>query len=54
VLSDAQTDRAAADASIATGARERFTWLDAAHIDRAKRHEVLACLFGAAPALSHS
>ena len=54
VLSDAQTDRAAADASIAPGAAGRFTWLDAAHIDRAKRHEVLAQLFGAVPAPSHS
>jgi len=54
VLSDAQTDRAAADASIAPGAAGRFTWLDAARIDRAKRHEVLAQLFGAVPAPSHS
>jgi hypothetical protein len=54
VLSDAQTDRAAADASIAPGAAGRFTWLDASHIDRAKRHEVLAQLFGTAPAPSHS
>jgi len=54
VLRDGQTDRAAADASIAAGATSRFQWLDAAQIDRTKRHEVLASLFGSVAAPSQS
>lgn len=54
VLGDAQTDRAAAHASIAPGAAARFTWLDASRVDRAKRHEVLAALFGGVAAPSQT
>lgn len=48
VLVDAQTDRAAAAEAVAGAAPERFRWIDAAHIDAAKRREVLACLFAPA------
>ena len=47
VLVDAQTDRAAAAESIGDERFGRFVWLDATHVDAAKRREVLASLFGA-------
>ena len=45
VLTDGQTDRAAALASVAHAAPERFVWLDTSRIDARKRREVLASLF---------
>lgn len=50
VLTDGQTDRAAATDAVAHAPPGRFTWLDTARIDAHKRAEVLARLFGAAPA----
>lgn len=50
VLADAQTDRAAAALAIASAAPGRFEWIDATHAGPRARHEVLAALFGAAPA----
>ncbi len=49
VLTDAQTDHAAAQAAAAPAPAGRFVWLDATHVDRAKRREVLNALFVAAP-----
>jgi hypothetical protein len=54
VLSDGQTDRAAAAQAIGHSPPGRFVWLDASHIDARKRREVLASLFSspsAAPPL---
>jgi hypothetical protein len=48
-LTDAQTDRAAAQAAAAAAPTGRFVWLDATQIDRAKRREVLNALFVATP-----
>ncbi len=45
VLTDAQTDRATAQASVAVAPPQRFVWLDASNIDGAKRREVLESLF---------
>lgn len=45
LLTDAQTDRAAAQAAVAAASASRFVWLDAAHVNRAKRREVLNALF---------
>ena len=45
VLIDGRTDRATAEAAVASGRRERFTWIEAAHFDARKRREVLAHLF---------
>jgi hypothetical protein len=50
VLTDGQTDRAAAAEAVAAAPPRRFTWLDTARIDARKRAEVLARLFDAAPA----
>jgi hypothetical protein len=48
VLVDDETDRVAAADAVVGAASERFRWIDAAQIDAAKRHEVLACLFAPA------
>ena len=45
VLTDGRTDRAAAEAAVAAGRRERFTWIDASHFNANKSREVLAHLF---------
>jgi hypothetical protein len=45
VLTDGDTDRAAALAAVAGAPPERFVWLDTSHIDRAKRRAVLEILF---------
>ena len=45
VLVDAQTDRGSAEAAAAGAPSGRFSWLDAATIDAAKRNEVLRSLF---------
>ncbi|MEP6873615.1 MAG: hypothetical protein ABI887_04570 [Burkholderiales bacterium] len=45
VLTDSQTDRTVAQASIAGAPAGRFLWIDTSTIDAAKRHEVLASLF---------
>jgi hypothetical protein len=45
VLTDGQTDRAAAAESVAHARPERFEWIDTSHIDARKRQEVLARLF---------
>jgi hypothetical protein len=45
VLTDGQTDRAAAAESVAQAPAGRFEWLDTSHIDARKRKEVLARLF---------
>ena len=45
VLTDGQTDRAAAAEAVGHARPGRFVWLDTATIDRAKRREVLASLF---------
>jgi nucleoside 2-deoxyribosyltransferase len=50
VLTDGQTDRAAAAEAVAHAQNGRFTWLDTARIDARKRGEVLATLFEPAPA----
>ena len=42
---DGRTDRAAAQAAIASGRQESFTWIDASHFKPSKRREVLARLF---------
>ena len=49
VLTDAQTDHATAQAAAAAAPTGRFVWLDATHVDRAKRREVLNTLFVATP-----
>jgi hypothetical protein len=45
VLTDAKTDHAAAQAAAAAAPTGRFVWLDATHMGRAKRREVLNALF---------
>jgi hypothetical protein len=45
VLTDARTDRAAAQEALGSGRRDRFTWVDASHFRPSKRREVLARLF---------
>lgn len=45
VLTDGDTDRAAAQEAIAGVPAGRFVWLDTARIDKAKRREVLESLF---------
>lgn len=47
VLVDDETDGAAAEACVAGGRTERFTWIDTQRIDARKRQEVLASLFAA-------
>ncbi len=47
VLTDPQTDRAAAAEAIGAGRSQRFVWIDAANINSRKRREVLAGLFSA-------
>lgn len=49
LLTDAQTDHAAAQAAAAAAPMDRFVWLDATRVDRAKRREVLSALFIATP-----
>jgi hypothetical protein len=49
VLTDGQTDRAAAAEAVAHAAPGRFVWLDTARIDARKRAEVLASLFAPSP-----
>lgn len=44
-LIDGRTDLAAAQAAIASGRQEPFTWIDASHFKPRRRHEVLASLF---------
>jgi hypothetical protein len=50
VLTDGQTDRAAAAADTAGAPAGRFVWLDASAIDAHKRRELLNSLFVTAPA----
>jgi hypothetical protein len=51
VLTDGETDRAAARSAIAGAPVERFVWVDTSVIDATKRREVLASLFvGRGPA----
>jgi hypothetical protein len=50
LLTDAQTDRAAAEAAVASAPAGRFVWIDATRINRVKRREVLNALFVANPA----
>jgi hypothetical protein len=45
VLTDAQTDRGAADAAVTATRPGRFVWVEAARVDVRKRAEVLAQLF---------
>jgi hypothetical protein len=45
VLTDAQTDRAAADRAVAAAPQGRFVWVEATRVDARKRAEVLAQLF---------
>jgi hypothetical protein len=45
LLTDGQTDRAAAEEAVASGQQERFTWIEASHFDTRKRRQVLTCLF---------
>lgn len=45
VLVDDDTDRAAAEACVATGHGDRFTWIDTQRIDSRTRNDVLASLF---------
>jgi hypothetical protein len=45
VLTDAQTDRGAADAAVTATRPGRFVWVEAARVDARKRAEVLAQLF---------
>ena len=45
VLTDARTDRAAAQEAVASGRQERFPWIEALRFDARKRREVLARLF---------
>jgi hypothetical protein len=47
VLTEGQTDRAAAAESIGSGARAPSAWLDAVRVDAAKPGEMLASVFGA-------
>ncbi|HET6980051.1 MAG TPA: hypothetical protein VFI24_27205 [Pyrinomonadaceae bacterium] len=44
-LTDSQTDRTAANEAIASGRKERFTWIEASSLNASKRREVMACLF---------
>jgi len=53
VLTDGETDRAAAAAAIAAAPTGRFTWIDTARINRAKRREVLHSLFVAGGAAAY-
>ena len=48
LLIDNQTDRAAAQAATDGARADRFVWLDATRINRAKRREVLNALFAPA------
>lgn len=52
VLTDGQTDRAAATTAVGQVGAERFVWIDASRVDGAKRREVLAGLFGPMDAVS--
>ena len=52
VLTDGQTDRAAASADTAGAPAGRFVWLDSSNIDARKRREVLEALFVAAPPMN--
>jgi hypothetical protein len=45
VLTDSRTDRTAAQEAIASGRKERFTWIEASHFRRSKHREVMARLF---------
>jgi len=45
VLTDGDTDRAAALAATAGAPPERFVWLDTSNVDRTKRRAVLESLF---------
>lgn len=45
VVTDSQTDRAAAEEAIGAGRQQRFTWIEASHFKRSKRGEVLGSLF---------
>ncbi len=45
VLTDSQTDSAAAQEAIARGPQERFTWIEASHFKSSKHSEVLVRLF---------
>jgi hypothetical protein len=45
VLTDGRTDRTVAQAAIASGQQERFTWIDVSHSNASKLREVLADLF---------
>ena len=47
LLTDAQTDRGAAEAAAAGGPPGRFVWIDAARIEADKRRAVLRALFSA-------
>jgi hypothetical protein len=49
LLTDAQTDHAAAREAAAAAPAGRFLWLDAANADSAKRGQVLNALFATAP-----
>ena len=49
VLTDGQTDRAAAESAAAGAPAGRFMWLDTSRIDARKRREVLHALFENAP-----
>lgn len=51
VLTDGQTDRAAATAAVGQVTSGRFVWIDASRVDGAKRRQVLANLFGSTPTL---
>ena len=45
VLTDSETDRAAAQEAIACGRQGRFTWIEASHFKSSKHREVLVRLF---------
>ena len=45
VLTDSRTDRAAAQEAIASGRKERFTWIEASHFKPSNHSEVLQRLF---------
>ncbi|MGH6622610.1 MAG: hypothetical protein ACREBN_01495, partial [Burkholderiaceae bacterium] len=53
-LTDDQTDHDAAKAAAAAAPESRFVWLNATHVNRAKRREVLNALFVASPSRSSS
>ncbi|HEY6642212.1 hypothetical protein [Povalibacter sp.] len=46
LLTDAQTDLSAAQQTVAAAPAGRFVWLDATHMNRERRREVLNALFG--------